>query len=429
MGFLQLHPAIRIRILTSFLTRAVGTMIFPFMAIYFSEKLGQGLAGVLMLANVAAQIVTSFYGGYFADRWGRKKVMVYAQAVQLFAFATMTLANSPLVESAWLTFAMMLVQGACNGMINPAADAMLIDVSTAENRGLMYSINYWSVNLSIAIGAMFGGLLFATHRFELFFSLTLVGLLTLALTAFFIEETYRPDPKHDSQKKGTGILRGMANNYSLVMKDKLFVLYSLGGLLLLSLELQTANYVGVRLQQEFVAQQFYFPGGFSLEITGIKVLSMIQLLNTVTVISLAMYVTKLIKRFDDKRVLYAGFFLYTVGYSIIGCSNTLWLIAAAVLVATVGELMYVPVRQTYLAEIVKAEARSSYMAVNGLVIQGAKAFGALGISVGAVLPSGAMAALYFLMGMAGLLLTRFVLIRYGREKSSRTHRGQVSLEA
>ncbi|WP_198291584.1 hypothetical protein [Brevibacillus borstelensis] len=102
---------------------------------------------------------------------------------------------------------------------------------------------------------------------------------------------------------------------------------------------------------------------------------------------------------------------------------------AAILVATIGELMYVPVRQTYLAEIVRAEARSSYMAVNGLVMQGAKAFGALGISVGAVLPSSAMAALYFLIGMAGLVLTRVVLIRYGREKSGDAHPGQASVEA
>ncbi|WP_426983991.1 hypothetical protein [Brevibacillus borstelensis] len=49
--------------------------------------------------------------------------------------------------------------------------------------------------------------------------------------------------------------------------------------------------------------------------------------------------------------------------------------------------------------------------------------------MGAVLPSSAMAALYFLMGMAGLVLTRVVLIRYGREKSGDAHPGQASVEA
>ena len=41
--------------------------------------------------------------------------------------------------------------------MNPATEAMLIDVSTPENRKVMYSINYWAINLSIAIGAIFGG--------------------------------------------------------------------------------------------------------------------------------------------------------------------------------------------------------------------------------------------------------------------------------
>jgi DHA1 family multidrug resistance protein B-like MFS transporter len=139
MGFFQLHRSIRIRILTSFLSRAVGTMIFPFMGIYLTAKLGQGLAGILLMATVAIQIIGSFYGGYLADKQGRKTVMVYTQAIQLGAFLLMTLANSPFLDSAWLTFAMLAVQSAASGMMSPAQDAMLIDVSTEENRGFMYS--------------------------------------------------------------------------------------------------------------------------------------------------------------------------------------------------------------------------------------------------------------------------------------------------
>jgi DHA1 family multidrug resistance protein B-like MFS transporter len=428
VGFFQLHRNIRIRIVTSFLTRIVGTMIFPFMAIYFTQKLGQGLAGVLLLSTTAVQILTSFYGGYLADRWGRKIVMVYAQGIQFLAFALMALANSPLVDSAWLTFAMMLIQNACNGMINPAADAMLIDVSTRENRSFMYSINYWSVNLSIAIGAFFGGLLFATHRFPLFLTLALISLLTLLLTAFFVQETYQPAQERNRLKKEAGILRGIVQNYKLVMKDTFFMLYSLGGLLVLSLEFQTSNYISVRLQQEFGTRTIQLADWFSLEMTGIRVQSMIQIENTVTVVCLAMIISKLVKRFHDARVLYAGFLMYTIGYSILGFSNSLWLIAAAILVATIGELMYVPVRQSYLAEIVKEDARSSYMAVNGLVLQGAKMMGALGVSVGAVLSSSMMAALFFLMGVTGLLLTRLVFIRTAREKSSHPPKRMASAE-
>jgi len=43
------------------------------MAIYFSEKLGQAITGLLLLANVCAQILMGFYGGYIADRWGGER--------------------------------------------------------------------------------------------------------------------------------------------------------------------------------------------------------------------------------------------------------------------------------------------------------------------------------------------------------------------
>lgn len=428
MGFSKLHPNIRIRIFTSFLTRAAGTMIFPFMAIYFSEKLGQGLAGILLLINLALQIVMSFYGGYLADLRGRKIMMVCSLSIQLLALTVMTLANSPLLDSAWLTFAMMLIQSASNGMMNPAAEAMLIDVSTKENRSFMYGIQYWSVNLAVAIGAVVGGIWFASHRFELFFMLSLICLLTLLLTAFLIRDTYQPNAERGRAGMGTGIVRGIWQNYFLVMKDKLFMLYSLGGLLVFSLEFQTMNYVGVRLEREFVAHKITFTDWFSFEMTGIKVLSLIQIENTVMVVCFSLLITKLIKHFRDTRVLYAGALLYTVGYSVIGFSNSLWLIAFSVLLATLGELLYAPVRQSYLAGIVKENSRSSYMAVNGLVFQGAQAVGALGISVGAVLNSGMMAFLYFIMGMAGLILTRSAIIRLTGAAGGPTRKAAVSLE-
>lgn len=414
MGFLQLHPNIRIRIITSFLTRVVGTMIFPFMAIYFSDKLGQALAGFLLFATICAQILTSFYGGYIADRWGRKKVLVYGQLIQCGAFTILTLANSPFLDSAWLTFVMMLLQSASNGLINPAADAMLIDVSTKENRTFMYSISYWASNLSIAIGSVFGGLYFATHRFELLLALTLVGFVTLIITRFFMQESYQPT-RQTSPPSGSRLLVDLVKSYKKVLQDRLFLLYSLGGLFIFALEFQTSNYIAVRLSQEFQTQTLHVFDWFALEITGIKVFSLIQLENTLLVVCLSLLVTKLIGNTRPATAMYIGAMLYISGYAVTTYSNSLWVIVLAMFLATIGELMHIPTRQTYLAEIVRDDARSSYMAVNGLVLQGAKLSGAIGISLGAFLPSYAMALLFAGVGVAGLLLVRLVVRGLERE--------------
>ena len=62
-----LHQNVKIRIVNSFLTRMVGGAIFPFMAIYFTQHLGAGLAGLLLLLLVGVQFMAGLYGGGLAD--------------------------------------------------------------------------------------------------------------------------------------------------------------------------------------------------------------------------------------------------------------------------------------------------------------------------------------------------------------------------
>ncbi len=61
--FRELHPNIRARILIQFLSKVIGSMIFPFMAIYFSMEINSSIAGVLLMINVFAQFLAGMYGG------------------------------------------------------------------------------------------------------------------------------------------------------------------------------------------------------------------------------------------------------------------------------------------------------------------------------------------------------------------------------
>ena len=157
-------------------------------------------------------------------------------------------------------------------------------------------------------------------------------------------------------------------------------------------------------------------------------MSLIQIENTLIVICLSLFITKLVRTFKDTHVLYTGVLLYTIGYCVVGFSNSLWLIVISVLLATAGELLYLPIRQFYLAEIVKDDARSSYLAVNGLVFQMAQAVGALGISIGAVLSSGMMSFLYFVMGVSGLYLIRRSITRLKGDSRNFIRKSSASVE-
>ncbi|MGY2611787.1 MDR family MFS transporter [Bacillus pretiosus] len=400
MGFWSMHRNIKIRIITSFLTRTVSTMIFPFMAIYFSIKLGSAIAGALLLINVIASLIIGLYGGYVGDRLGRKKVMIIGQSIQVISIACMGVANSDYVDSPWLTFIFMLVNSLGSGLMNPATEAMLIDVSTPENRKVMYSINYWAINLSIAIGAIFGGLLFENYRLQLFIVLTLVAIITLYVMAVYMEEVYVA--RKTVEKKN--VLKDMADSYKVVMKDRAFLIFCAASICTLSLEFQVNNYLGVRLQKEFETVNFLFGNGVSFDLTGIRMLSWISAENTILVVLCSALLIKMLKSFNDLKILYVGLFIYTIGFTILGTSNSLWILLIAGLFQTVGEMMYVPVRQSIMADMVPNEARGSYMAINGMVFQVAKMNGALGVMLGSFIASWGMSVLYFIVGMSSILL-------------------------
>lgn len=98
-------------------------------------------------------------------------------------------------------------------------------------------------------------------------------------------------------------------------------------------------------------------------------LSWISAENTILVVLCSALLIKMLKRFNDLKILYVGLFIYTIGFTILGTSNSLWILLIAGLFQTVGEMMYVPVRQSIMADMVPNEARGSYMAINGMVFK------------------------------------------------------------
>ncbi|KEK23127.1 MDR family MFS transporter [Bacillus gaemokensis] len=400
MSFWSMHQNIKIRIITSFFTRTVYTMIFPFMAIYFSTTLGSSLAGTLLLINVCASIIVGLYGGYIADQLGRKKIMLVGQAMQFTGVVSMGICISPYVNSPWLTFCFMLVHSLGTGLMSPAIEAMLIDVSTPENRKMMYAINYWCINLSMAIGALLGGLLYEQYRTQLFITLSIVSALTFIMLALCIEEVYVAEKK--VQQKN--ILKNIASSYKVVIKDRAYICFCLAFLCTLGLEFQVTNYIGIRLEQEFQTLQFTLWNGTTFDLTGIRMLSWISAENTLLIVLFSVLAVKIVKGFKEENVLFVGVFIFTLGFAIVGSSNNVWILLLAVFLYTIGEMMYAPVRQSILAAHVPENARSSYMAIGGLIFHGAGIMGALGVLLGSIIPSFGMSIVYFVIGVVGMLL-------------------------
>ncbi len=406
--FKQLHPNIQIRIFTSFLSRVIGSMIFPFMAIYFTHHMNATMAGILLMINVVFQFIASLYGGYLADIVGRKRMMVLGEWIKVIAFIGMLLANSPLGTSAWLTFFMMLAIGTSSGLTNPAAEAMLIDVSTKETRAFMYSINYWAVNLSLMLGLIIGGWLYKTHFFELLIGLSVMSFVTLWMTTFLIKETYMIRSK---PVKGSYGIKPILKSYQVVMKDLPFLLFTLAGIAILSIEFQRNNFISVRLEAETSNQLWHWGHSILIKMDGVRLMSLLTVENTVLIVLFTALFTKLIRNKAEQPIMYAGFILFGIGFALMAFSNSLVMLFTAGIILTIGELMYVPTRQSILAEIVDDSRRGAYMAFNGFVFQFGKMFGAIGIIIGEKIGGVGMGGLILVFALLGIFFSVMSLQR------------------
>ncbi|EKY3941335.1 TPA: MFS transporter [Listeria innocua] len=404
--FKELHPNIRARILIQFLSKIIGSMIFPFMAIYFSMEINSKVAGILLMINVLAQFLAGMYGGHLADIIGRKKLMVAGELLKVFAFLGMVLCNSPIFHSPWITFVMLLLIGVAQGLINPAGEAMLIDVSTPENRSFMYSVSYWANNLSMMIGIIVGGWFFVDYLFPLLVALFIMSFVTAWLTISLISETLK---QKAVLEKGSYGLVGMLKNYGQVLHDCRFLLYTLGGIAVMSIEFQRSNYISVRLAEDFQALLVHFGPLGNITLNGVQIVSVLTAVNTLFIVLFTVPVARFVTKRAQQPIMYVGFTLFAIGFAVCAFANNLAVLLLATAVLSIGELLYVPTRQTILAAIVDDDRRGAYMAFNGIIFQIGKMIGSVSLVFAPFIGKYGMATFTILLGVLSIVFSAAAL--------------------
>jgi DHA1 family multidrug resistance protein B-like MFS transporter len=284
----------------------------------------------------------------------------------------------------------------------PAAQALLIDSSTSETRRLIFQIQYWVNNLSMAIGSMIGAFLFQTHHFLLFCLVAFVTLISYFITLFFITDTYVPQqvekmshPSGNVKEKTGGFLK----NYAFILNDKIFLFFIMAALFTYIIEGQLTNYAGVRMAQD-IHDQPLFAGWMDFHVNGVWLLGFLQTENTLLVAVGTFLIAWMVKKISDQLAMVTGVIIFTAGYAYIMFGTVPILLILAMLIATLGELTYVPIKQAYLADIAPENARSSYMAVNSMVQFLGAILAGLMITIGSLLNPAIMAGTIGLLGLA-----------------------------
>lgn len=329
----------------SFVDMLGGSLIFPFFSLFMTQKFNVGMTEVgtmFLVWALTSGVIGNVLGGALADKFGRKTNMIFG----LIASATSALLMVVIKDIVVFYIAIAIV-GIFEDIAGPARQAMVADLVPEELRGDAYGMFRIVFNLSVTIGPAIGGFM-ASRSFEmLFFADVVISLLVAVFVFFFLPETRPVVEKTEDHKEET--LRETFKGYGQVLRDKLYI-----GFLVVSI-LSTLMYFNMNssLSVYLVNHRNFSPEQFGYILS----------LNAGMVVLLQMLFTRWTAKWKPMIAIAFGNLLYVIGFTMYGFVGSFSFYLLAMVIITIGEMIYAPKEQTVVASFAPEHMRGRYMAI------------------------------------------------------------------
>jgi MFS family permease len=255
----------------------------------------------------------------------------------------------------WSIAFIYVAGGLISGMKSPVATAIIVDLVPGPRLTEAYGLAQIVANIGWIIGPLLGGFMFASLSYAWFFAiaiLTSAACLILILAA--LKESYS-----DARKE-----TGFKNAFSM-KADRALLTYIGLNLLVFIAYTQIVNMYSV-----FVVEGL----GFTAAQYGI----LITIASAFAVVFQYPITRMVATRMGDKNALFSGSLIFALGYLWLGWITGFFWSVIAILVITVGELLFVPSASSTVGRLAPPDQRGRYM---GLLGTGS----GLGIAIGPLL--------------------------------------------
>lgn len=343
----EFPPNFWLVVFVSFIDGIGGTLLFPFFALYITQKFSVGMttAGLILGLTSIFGLLGSMLGGALTDKFGRRSIILFGLVASAFSTLSFGLVNSLAV-----LYPLAMVVGLLSSVADPAQGAMIADLLPEEKRSEGFGILRVVRNMSWIIGPTIGGFMAARSFLSLF--VIDFGISSIVAVLFFIlmPETR---PEHAKTASEASSLLQTFSGYLQVLRDKAFSAFIVAAILM--------GFVYTQLYSSF---SVYLRDHHAM---GPQAYGFLMTTSAITVILFQFPLTRKVKYLPPFLLMAAGTLFYVVGFSMLGLISAYFLFMLAIVIITFGEMIIMPTMQALTANFAPEDLRGRYMAVFGLV--------------------------------------------------------------
>lgn len=300
-------------------THNAFTTIFP---LYVLDIGGSNSdTGFMMALLTLAGMVTRLFAGQLIDRWGRKKTFVLGSVL----FTLNTLAYCFVTDMAGI-YVLRFFNGVTQG-IYFSPPATIIADSTPKSR-MVDAMSYFGIasSLAIAVAPAVSAIVYEAVGATAFFVIAAAFAAASSLFCFFLKELYRPQKaEKQARRSARELAAGTFEITALIPAlTSFFLMFGSSAI-----------------------SNFLLPCGAERSIANI---SLYFTVNSVVVIILRLFMSKISQRFSAKSLVCAGLVLAAAGTGLIAIANSLTVILVASVLVAIGT--------TFVTQLIQVEILS-----------------------------------------------------------------------
>jgi MFS family permease len=228
------------------------------------------------------------------------------------------------------------ITGSLSELYRPASYALVGDLVAEEHRVVAFGLYRFAVNLGFAAGPATAGFL-ADHSFTLLFIGDAVTSILYGLIALFaLPHGLRTYVKNERSGEALRV----------ALRDRPFLIFLLATLCITIVDFQMGSTFALHVRAL----------GFPSRAYGLLIS-----MNGMLIVVFELGITQWTRRFAPRPMIALGYLLAGAGFALTGIARTLPVLAATVVIWTLGEMISSPVAGAYSVQLAPEQYRGRYL--------------------------------------------------------------------